>query len=145
MTLTVAGWVETKVWPAGHLNYGNWAPILDLEPLLDDENAIRTKSPFTDHLEGRSSSHIEPGQGLPDDVSHLVAKDAGQYNLVYDAASATWAEMKQVRERDDLTDDWRLIFKMVDPLAEAVGHDNVRFVLWGYITDYGVTQQDPAF
>jgi hypothetical protein len=140
MTLTVAGWVECKNCPEGHLSYGEWAPVVDLEPLLHDENGIRGQAPFTDRLvEG--SGQIGPGHGLPDDVSALVAKDAARYNVVYDATFLTWSEMERVRGREDLTDDWRLVLKMVDPLAAVVGKDNVRIILWGYVTDYGVTEQ----
>ncbi len=140
MTLTVAGWVECKNCPNTHLNYGEWAPIVNLEPLLQDEDEIRRQAPFTDQLvEG--SSQIGPSQGLPADVSDLVARDAARYNFVYDATFATWSEVERVRGREDLTDDWRLVFRMVDPLAAVVGEDNVRIVLWGYVTDYGVNAQ----
>jgi hypothetical protein len=144
MSVTVAGWIECKSGPEAHVDYGKWVPVVNLEPLLHDEEEIRRQPPFTDHLVevgSQGSGQIGPGQGLPEDVSARVAKDAARYNLVWDATFATWEALEGARGRADLTDDWRLVFSMVDPLADFVGKANVRMILWGYITDYGISEQ----
>jgi hypothetical protein len=140
MTLTVAGWVECRNAPEAYLDYGEWAPVINLEPLLFDEQDIGGDSPFTD-LSAEQSNPIAPGHGLPSDVSALVARDAARYNASHGVSFVLWAEIAPVRRREDLTDDWKLIFRMVDPLADAVGPENVRLVLWGYITEYGANDR----
>ncbi|HEU0027509.1 MAG TPA: hypothetical protein VFQ25_10370 [Ktedonobacterales bacterium] len=134
MSIHVTGWVECKN-PASEWYFDEWAPAINLDPLLDDEADLRYEPPFTDMLAGKGP--LAPGHGLPDDVSRLVAKDAGGWNAPWFATWLTWGELKSLNEREPTPDDWRLVLAMVEPLAAVCGDDGVRMILWDYITDYG--------
>jgi len=81
---------------------------------------------------------LATGRGLPDDVSSLVAWDAARYNVPWGSTYLTGLELRHLHSRESLDKDWQLVLAIVEPLAAVCGDENVRLVLWGYITDYGM-------
>jgi hypothetical protein len=148
MSERLVGWVEVRN-PTAPWSPGEWAPALDLEAILEDGARITMRPPFH-NAAPEDGGPLAPGRGLPADVSDLVAHEAGRRAMPWFCAHLTWAELAPLR-RDDhegpegqehgrlwepLSDDWRLVFRLMAPLAEAYGAEHVRLILWTYITDY---------
>jgi len=135
MSLRLAGWVECKN-PTSYWLGDEWAPVIHLDPLLDDEQDLHSAAPFVNRLP-EDGQHLAPGHGLPDDVSSFVAGEAGQWQVPYWASWVTWVELKLLKGHPTLPADWRLVLAMVEPLAAVCGDEGVRLILWEYVTDYG--------
>jgi hypothetical protein len=134
MSLHLAGWVECKH-PTSFWFRDEWAPVINVEPLLDDELDLHYSAPFVDHVP-EAGQRLASGHGLPDDVSAFVAHEAGQWMVPYYSSWVTWAELKALRTRDTLPDDWRLVMAMVEPLAPVCGDEGVRLILWESVSGY---------
>lgn len=135
MSERLQGWIECR--NAHSLWFDDaWMPVVNIESILDDTEALREQPPFRDTLSDPPSP-LRPGYGLPADVSALVAQEAGRWNVPYFCAFSTWAELLLLRSRADLPADWKLVFTIMESLAAYCGDDNVRIILWTHITDYG--------
>jgi hypothetical protein len=135
MSIHDAGWVECRN-SSSPWYFDEWAPVMNLDPLfVEEDEALFETAPFTNHLpeDGR---RISAGHGLPEDVSALVAQDAGQWLAPYHSAWATWRELQESKGAEALPAGWRLIRYMVKPLATDCRPDNVRIIMWQYVTDY---------
>jgi hypothetical protein len=141
MSLHVAGWVECKHPPSRWFD-DDWVPVINLDPLLDDEQDLRYAAPFVDRVP-EDGQRLALGHGLPDDMSaqhSSPTNEAGQASVPWYASWVTWAELKLLlkllKSSESLPTDWRLVLAMVEPLAAVCGDEGVRLILWEYVTGY---------
>lgn len=132
MSLRLEGWVEGKH-PTSLWFGDEWAPVINLGPLLNDEQDLHYSAPFVDRLP-QDGQRLAPGHGLPDDVSAFVAHGAGQWMVPYYASWVTWTELKTLKHYETLPTDWRLVMAMAELLAGVCGDEGVRLILWEYVT-----------
>jgi len=142
MSLRLAGWVEAKL-PTSSWFRNQWVPVINVEPLLEDEQELHYAAPFVDHLP-EDGLRLTPGHGLLDDVSAFVAHEAGQWMVPWYVSWMTWSELKGLRSSATLSPDWRLILTMAGPLAALCGDEGVRLILWEIVTGYDTAQSAPV-
>lgn len=130
MSLHQTGWIECRNCPSPWFDSDVWAPVVHLAPIFTDDELPDTPS-FASRLPS-DVARLVAGQGLPDDVSDQVAQDAGTTTMPWYSAWIGWGALKADSER--LTPGWRLILAMIEPLALECGEDNVRVIVWQYIT-----------
>lgn len=139
MSEVLQGWVECRD-PAAHWvpswRSDEWEPAIAVEAFMVDLDHLAARSPFASSLPSNFDGRLAPGRGLPADVSPLVAREAERWKMPWTCTYLTWAQLLPLRQREDLPDDWRLLLAMAAPLASACGEENVRLILWSYVSDY---------
>ena len=142
MSLRLAGRMEVKH-PTSYWFTNEWAPVINVEPLLEDEQDPHHSAPFID-LMPVDRQRLAPGHGLPDDVSAFVAHEAGQWMVPWYASWVKLTELKTLKSYETLPPDWRLVLAMAEPLAVVCGDEGVRLILWEYVTGYDKAGSAPA-
>jgi hypothetical protein len=83
---------------------------------------------------------LAQGRRLPEDVSRFVKRywemelEADDVGVLHDTETwITWGELKPITAQSHWSSDWRLLFALLDAIAEAHGSADVRLVMWLYI------------
>ncbi len=137
MSERLQGWIECRNVPSVWYSKSDWAPAIDVEALLEDTDQLRATPPFSSTIPPDLTGPLAPGKGLPPDVSELVAHEAGRWQMPWFCSYLTWTQLLPLyQQKTSLPRDWRLVFTLMETLASYCGEENVRLILWTYITDY---------
>ncbi len=135
MSERLQGWIECRN-PASSWFSDEWAPAVDVEALLEDSDDIISQPPFASTLPPDHAGPLVPGKGLPPDVSALVAQEAGRWQVPWTCDALLWPQMQLLRQHENLPAEWRLVLTLMEALAAYCGQENVRLIVWTFITDY---------
>ena len=119
--------------------YRLWVPVLQIDYVVG-----RNYCMFGNLFGVRNYKLFEPiaaGRGIPDDVSDLVRNDyegwgpdahSESFITYKEVKSIDWNEKGKVgvKRKKCLTEDWKMVFKVMKFLAREYGDDNVRLVVW---------------
>lgn len=136
MSERLQGWIECRNAPSSWYAKSNWVPAIDVEALLEDTGTLIATLPISNTIPPELTGPLVPGQGLPSDVSELVANETGRWQMPWFCSTLTWTRLLPLRQQTNLPSDWRLVVTLMETLASFCGEENVRLILWTYITDY---------
>lgn len=136
MSERLQGWIECRNAPSLWYSKSDWAPAIDVEALLEDTDMLIATLPSSNTIPPDLTGPLLPSQGLPPDVSELVANQAGRWQMPWFCSCLSWTQLLPLRQQTNLPSDWRLVVTLMETLASYCGEENVRLILWTYITDY---------
>lgn len=136
MSERLQGWIECRNAPSLWYAKSDWVPAIDVEALLEDTGTLIATPPFSSTMPPDLKGPLTPGKGLPPDVSELVANEAGHWHLPWFCSYLSWTQLLPLRQQTHLPSDWRLVLTLMETLASYCGEENVRLIVWTYITDY---------
>ena len=114
------GWVEVRI-------NKRWYGVIEASHILWKKNFDVFEKLFG--LYGHEDEAVAPYRGIPRDASFEVKEHPLIDELT--AFGHTWISYRELKENEEiLTEDWKLLLKMMDALAEHYGEENVRLVIW---------------